>query len=106
SHRCSFTTWLAHLLVEEHADEKSERVVSEQLVGGGVSGDVKGHRTSLASCRAPTSEKCSNFGAAVRIPSERSAHLRAKRTRNSSSVWLIYPDGCECGGTKGCLACG
>jgi len=36
-------------MVEEHPDEKCERIVGEQVVGGGVSGDVKGHGVSLAS---------------------------------------------------------
>ncbi len=36
------------MLVQEHPDQKRERVLGQQFVGGGVSGDVKGHATSLA----------------------------------------------------------
>ena len=35
--------WLSHTLVEKHADQERQRIVGEQGVGGGVSGDVKGH---------------------------------------------------------------
>jgi hypothetical protein len=39
------------LLIQQHAHEQGERVVAEEGVGGGVSGDVKGHGSSLASER-------------------------------------------------------
>lgn len=44
------------MLVEEHPDQERERVVGEERVGGGVSGDVKvGHVFSLPvrSARCP-----------------------------------------------------
>lgn len=40
--------WLANLLVKQHPDEKSEGDIGEQFVVGGISGDVKGHETSVA----------------------------------------------------------
>src|SRR5690606_31836019 len=36
------------LLVQQHADQQGQRVVREQVVGGGVSGDVKGHASMVS----------------------------------------------------------
>lgn len=41
-------TWLAHMLVEQHPQQESERAVREEVVGGVVAGDVKSHGSSLA----------------------------------------------------------
>ena len=35
-------------MVQQHPDEQGERVVAEQGVGGGVSGDVQGYGSSVA----------------------------------------------------------
>ncbi len=42
------SAWLPNLLVEQHPDQQSQRVVREKVVGGGVSGDVKGHASSVS----------------------------------------------------------
>lgn len=43
------TTWLANLLVEEHADEQRERVVGQQAVGVVVARYVECHVYMVAS---------------------------------------------------------
>lgn len=53
------------MLVQQHPHQQGQRVASEQVVGGGVSGDVQGH---VRQSQPEVGERCV-------VPAERTAHL-------------------------------